>query len=157
MPAEEQQNISAAKKDGVAENNETTTAAPEEAKDSIVEEKTPEMNPMKIGMSIGSILLYKLFAGYFVGEEETLAQILRVFYYGSMTIYALIALWWLLNGHRTRALGFYKGLVPKLCIATFLHFKWSFNNTLFVGPFISLFDIYEAMKKSDLEEKKKED
>jgi len=157
MPAEEQKNVSATKKHGVPENDKPTTAASEEAKDPTVEKKTPEMNPWKIGLSLGSMLLYRQFAGQFVGEEETMAQILRVFYYVSMAIYSLIALWWLLNGHRTRALGFYKGLVPKLCIATFLHFKWSFNNTLFVGPFISLFDIYEAMKKSDLEEKKKED
>jgi len=157
MPAKEEQNTSGDKKDSVAQNDKSAGAKSEEAKDSTPEVKAPEMNPWKIGVSIGSMLLYKVFAGQFEGEEETLTQFLRVFYYGSMGIYALVALWWLVKGRRTLAIGFYKGLAPKLCIATFLHFKWSFNNTLFIGPFISLFDIYEGMMKSDPEEKKKED
>lgn len=150
MPAEEQQPTP-------AQNDQPTVAESGEAKDSTPEVKAPEMNPWKIGVSIGSMLLYKVFSGQFVGEEESLTQILRVFYYGSMGIYALIALWWLVKGRQTLAMGFYKGLVPKLCIATVLHFKWSFNNTLFIGPFISLFDIVEGWKKSKLEEKTKED
>jgi len=157
MPAEEKQHTPDDNKDSVTQNDQSAGAKSEEAKDSTPEVKAPEMNPWKIGVSIGSMLLYKVFAGQFEGEEESLALILRIFYYGSMGIYALIALWWLVKGHRTQAIGFYKGLAPKLCIATFLHFKWSFNNTLFIGPFISLFDIYEGMKKSKLEEKKKED
>merc|ERR1719273_1597081 len=84
------------------------------------------------------------------GTLDELVFYLRIFYYGMNALYALLIPVWLATGQKKRGLTLAKSLAPKIGIATFLHFKWKFNNSLFIGPIVGFFDVWELAFK-DLE------
>merc|ERR1719319_1960765 len=87
------------------------------------------------------------------GTLDELVFYLRCFYYGFAALYALFIPVWFAMGDSKRAMRLGKSLVPKIGIATFLHFKWQFNNSLFIGPIVTFFDVWElAFKDIEAEE-----